>query len=162
MIKLTFIALLVLAINIPFGYWRTNVKRYSLQWFLAIHIPVPLIIALRIASGIGFAWYTYVFLVSAFFLGQQLGSLIIKNVGNRCDQISSCLVMDVYRCIRDWPSSMIFILSTILITLALVFYSLGVWAERIARLLKPWHVITFWTGFTFDVSGTALMWILPC
>ena len=55
---------------------------------------------------------------------------------------------------------MLFILSTILITLALVFYSLGVWAERIARLLKPWHVITFWIGFTFDVSGTALMHLM--
>ena len=42
----------------------------------------------------------------------------------------------------------------ILITLALVFYSLGVWAERLARYLKPWHVAAFWTGFAFDVSGT--------
>lgn len=49
------------------------------------------------------------------------------------------------------------ILSTVLITLALVFYSAGIWAERIARLLKPWHVITFWTGFVFDVSGTLAM-----
>jgi uncharacterized repeat protein (TIGR03987 family) len=49
------------------------------------------------------------------------------------------------------------ILSTILITLALVFYSLGVWAERIARYLKPWHVAAFWTGFVFDVSGTWAM-----
>ena len=49
------------------------------------------------------------------------------------------------------------ILSTVLISLALVFYSLGVWAERIVRFLKPWHVITFWTGFAFDVSGTVLM-----
>ena len=50
-----------------------------------------------------------------------------------------------------------FILSTIFITLALVFYSLGVWSERIARYLKPWHVVTFWVGFTFDVSGTIMM-----
>jgi uncharacterized repeat protein (TIGR03987 family) len=49
------------------------------------------------------------------------------------------------------------ILSTVLITLALVFYSTGIWAERIARLLKPWHVYTFWTGFVFDVSGTLVM-----
>jgi len=47
--------------------------------------------------------------------------------------------------------------STILITLALVFYSLGVWAERIARYLKGWHVAAFWTGFAFDVSGTLAM-----
>lgn len=49
------------------------------------------------------------------------------------------------------------ILSTVLITLALVFYSIGIWAERIARLLKPWHVVTFWAGFTFDVGGTLMM-----
>lgn len=48
----------------------------------------------------------------------------------------------------------IMLTSTILITLALVFYSLGVWAERISRYLKPWHLIAFWIGFVFDVSGT--------
>ncbi len=50
--------------------------------------------------------------------------------------------------------SPLLLISSILITLALVFYSLGVWAERIAKLLKPWHVVAFWLGFTFDVSGT--------
>ena len=49
------------------------------------------------------------------------------------------------------------VLSTTLITLALVFYSTGIWAERVARLLKPWHVVTFWVGFTFDLSGTLAM-----
>jgi len=49
------------------------------------------------------------------------------------------------------------LLSTILITLALIFYTTGIWAERISRLLKPWHVLAFWIGFTFDVSGTLLM-----
>jgi len=47
--------------------------------------------------------------------------------------------------------------SAALITLALAFYSLGVWAERIARYLRPWHVAAFWTGFAFDVSGTWAM-----
>jgi len=50
--------------------------------------------------------------------------------------------------------------ATVLITLALAFYSLGVWAERLARYLKPWHVVAFWTGFAFDVSGTWLMHLL--
>jgi uncharacterized repeat protein (TIGR03987 family) len=49
------------------------------------------------------------------------------------------------------------ILSAVLITLALIFYSTGIWAERLARLLKPWHVVTFWIGFTFDASGTLVM-----
>ena len=52
------------------------------------------------------------------------------------------------------------IISTTLITLALIFYSLGVWSERIARYLKPWHVVAFWIGFTFDVSGTYAMHLL--
>ncbi|NLJ08564.1 MAG: TIGR03987 family protein [Sphingobacteriales bacterium] len=49
------------------------------------------------------------------------------------------------------------LISSILITFALVFYSLGVWAERISRYLKKWHLIAFWTGFSFDVSGTYAM-----
>ncbi len=49
------------------------------------------------------------------------------------------------------------IVSTVLITLALAFYSLGVWSERIARYLKSWHVVAFWTGFVFDASGTWVM-----
>lgn len=49
------------------------------------------------------------------------------------------------------------ILSTVLISLALIFYSIGVWSERIAKYLKPWHVVTFWIGFTFDVQGTWAM-----
>lgn len=53
--------------------------------------------------------------------------------------------------------SVLLMLSTSLITLALIFYSLGVWSERIARYLKPWHVAAFWCGFIFDVSGTLAM-----
>ena len=98
--KLLLISLLVLVFNIPFGYWRSNVKAYSLQWFLAIHIPVPFIIALRLVSEIGFAWYTYVFLVTAFFLGQKTGSVVMKWIHRACQHASSCLVMDLMRCIR--------------------------------------------------------------
>jgi uncharacterized repeat protein (TIGR03987 family) len=54
-------------------------------------------------------------------------------------------------------TSTLLLVSGILITLALAFYSLGVWSERIARFLKPWHVAAFWTGFAFDVSGTWFM-----
>ncbi|MBE0674919.1 MAG: TIGR03987 family protein, partial [Bacteroidales bacterium] len=43
------------------------------------------------------------------------------------------------------------IVSTVLITLALVFYSIGVWSERFSRYLKKWHVVSFWTGLLFDI-----------
>ena len=58
------------------------------------------------------------------------------------------------------PDNLLVIVSAVLITLALVFYSLGVWSERITRYLKPWHVAAFWTGFVFDVSGTWAMHLL--
>lgn len=45
----------------------------------------------------------------------------------------------------------------ILITLALVFYTVGVWAERAQRTLKPWHVAMFGLGLAADASGTYLM-----
>ena len=100
MTKLIIITILVFVLNIPFGYWRANVKRFSTQWFLAIHIPVPFIVALRLLSGIGFAWHTYVFLVGGYFLGQLCGKQLLKWVHTHCKQESSCLVMDLFRCAR--------------------------------------------------------------
>jgi uncharacterized repeat protein (TIGR03987 family) len=47
--------------------------------------------------------------------------------------------------------------STIIITLALVFYSIGVWGERISGSLKIWHLVFFWLGFVCDTWGTGLM-----
>ncbi len=45
----------------------------------------------------------------------------------------------------------------VFITLALIFYTMGVWGERLSGLLKKWHVITFWLGFICDTTGTTLM-----
>ena len=53
--------------------------------------------------------------------------------------------------------SLLNLIAAVLITLALVFYSVGVWAEHLARYLKPWHVAMFWTGFLFDITGTLAM-----
>jgi len=47
--------------------------------------------------------------------------------------------------------------ATIIITLALVFYSIGVWSERIAGRLKPWHLLFFFLGLICDTWGTGLM-----
>ncbi len=49
------------------------------------------------------------------------------------------------------------LISAILISFALLFYSLGVWSERLNKYLLKWHVISFWIGFVFDVSGTLAM-----
>ena len=47
--------------------------------------------------------------------------------------------------------------STIIITAALVFYSIGVWSERLAGRLKWWHFIFFVLGLICDTWGTGLM-----
>jgi uncharacterized repeat protein (TIGR03987 family) len=43
------------------------------------------------------------------------------------------------------------------ITLALVFYTIGVWSEKVQGELRPWHLAVFWVGFAFDTTGTTLM-----
>lgn len=55
---------------------------------------------------------------------------------------------------------MLIVTSSVLITLALIFYSIGVWAERFARYLKAWHLIYFWMGFLFDIAGTFTMHLI--
>ena len=67
------VALLVFLLNQPFGYWRASARKLSRQWFLAVHLPVPLVIALRIVSGLGFQLISLPVLVGAFFLGQFVG-----------------------------------------------------------------------------------------
>ncbi len=47
--------------------------------------------------------------------------------------------------------------ATVIITLALVFYSIGVWSERFSGRLKLWHLVFFWLGLAFDTWGTGVM-----
>lgn len=47
--------------------------------------------------------------------------------------------------------------SFIVITSALLCYSIGVWSERISGVLKPWHLAFFWAGLVFDTWGTGMM-----
>jgi hypothetical protein len=69
--------------NIPFGYWRGSVKKYSVKWMMSIHLPIPVIILLRFQSGIGFKLISYPVLVGAFFLGQLTGSRLYKFLENK-------------------------------------------------------------------------------
>jgi len=50
MLSLITIVLFVFLLNIPFGYFRSRSKKYSIKWFLFIHIPVPLVIIARVVS----------------------------------------------------------------------------------------------------------------
>ena len=47
--------------------------------------------------------------------------------------------------------------AVIVINLALLFYSIGVWSERLQGRLKTWHMAFFWLGLVCDTWGTGLM-----
>ncbi len=96
--RLWTIALVVFLLNLPFGYWRQNVRKFSFQWFLAVHLPVPLVIALRIWGGLGFQFVTYPVLVGAFFLGQFGGGAWHRSRQKlQRAPLTSCLVRDLMR-----------------------------------------------------------------
>lgn len=62
---------LALALNVPLGIWRARVVRLSLQWFLAIHLAVPVVIALRLTLGV--EWHYAPLLIAMAVLGQGMG-----------------------------------------------------------------------------------------
>jgi len=45
----------------------------------------------------------------------------------------------------------------VIITLALLFYSIGVWSERFSGRLKVEHLVFFWLFLLCDTWGTGLM-----
>jgi hypothetical protein len=77
-INLAIVTLLTFVLNLPFGYWRSNVKKFSFLWFLYVHLPIPFIVLMRFGFHLGFQWWTYPFLVGAFFSGQLLGKKLGK------------------------------------------------------------------------------------
>jgi hypothetical protein len=96
--NIIFLTIFVFIINIPFGYWRANVTRFSFQFLLAIHLPILFIFAFRILSGSGFELMTFFFTIPAFFLGQFAGSKIysLRKLKDAVP-LTSCLVMDLVR-----------------------------------------------------------------
>ncbi len=68
------VALGVFVVNLPFGYWRAGLTKLSAAWFVAIHAPVPLVVAMRWAAELPFRWSTLPFFVLAYFAGQWTGA----------------------------------------------------------------------------------------
>lgn len=58
--------------NIPLGYLREGVPRFSLRWLVYIHLSIPFIIGLRIANGV--SWRAIPFTIGLAIAGQMIGS----------------------------------------------------------------------------------------
>ena len=68
------LALLALAVNVPLGYLRRRARRYSWQWFVWIHLSIPLLATCRILSGFG--WVVVPWLLLAAVPGQVGGGMV--------------------------------------------------------------------------------------
>lgn len=53
--------------------------------------------------------------------------------------------------------SKLLIAAIIFMTLALTFYTIGVFGEKKKGVLMKWHVLVFWMGFICDTTGTTIM-----
>jgi hypothetical protein len=63
-----------LAVNLPLGYAREGYRKFSMPWFVCVHLSVPLIAYLRLANHVT-AWAIPAFLVCAV-LGQIGGGKV--------------------------------------------------------------------------------------
>ena len=68
-------------VTIPFGIWRARTKKFSVTWFLAIHLPIPAIFLLRSELGFSALWIPAVIVASV--AGQVLGARIIPTQGQK-------------------------------------------------------------------------------
>ena len=77
---LEILILAVFLLNLPFGYARSGTARFSRRWLLAVHLPVPFVILMRIFSGFG--WGVVPLLILADAAGQLLGGKLgqLKNI----------------------------------------------------------------------------------
>ncbi len=71
MTKVLLIMLLALVLNIPLGYLRSRVRKFSARWFIYVHISIPVIIAARVLSHTDYRFIP-LFILAAL-AGQYIG-----------------------------------------------------------------------------------------
>lgn len=57
--------------NIPLGFFRQGARKYSLRWFVFIHLSIPFIIGLRLTNDI--SWRAIPFTLALAVAGQWVG-----------------------------------------------------------------------------------------
>ena len=85
----------IILVNIIFGYWRSNTRKFSWQWIAAIHVPVPIAIVLRL-SFLGWNWLMLPVFVVAFAAGQYSGGKVRPWLRKYTGSLSSFLIADLY------------------------------------------------------------------
>jgi len=70
-IAVILITLLAFAMNIPLGSLRSRTRKFSVGWFLYVHMSIPFIIVARVLSHTDFRFIPLFF--PAAVAGQYLG-----------------------------------------------------------------------------------------
>ncbi|MBN2719850.1 MAG: hypothetical protein JXR72_01980 [Proteobacteria bacterium] len=60
--------------TLPFGAWRARCRRYSLRWWLSIHLAIPFVIFTRVWGGFPGAYIPL--FVAATVLGHFVGGRV--------------------------------------------------------------------------------------
>jgi hypothetical protein len=79
-VLLCLVILFAFIINIPLGWLRDRAEKFTLGWYLYVHLSVPAIIFARIKVGLG--WKFIPLTLAGAVAGQLLGG-IIHNRGEK-------------------------------------------------------------------------------
>lgn len=71
-LKLTVLLVFALTSNIPLGYLRETSRKFSLRWFILVHLSIPFIVLLR--DSFGFSWQWIPLTLVCAVVGQMIGS----------------------------------------------------------------------------------------
>lgn len=73
-LSLASLLLFAVLVNLPLGYLRESSPKYSLRWFVLIHLSIPFIIAFRLVEGI--SWQAIPFTIACAVAGQLMGGYL--------------------------------------------------------------------------------------
>ena len=74
LLPLTGLLVFSFGVNLPLGYLREASRKFSLRWFVLVHLSIPFIIVLRLM--LGFSWPVIPFTLASAVGGQLVGGRI--------------------------------------------------------------------------------------
>ena len=78
-IRFIIVLIVSFGISVPLGTWRAISKKFSISWFAAIHLAVPIIYYFRVSND--FPYWTIPAFVAASLLGQVAGGSLKGRLG---------------------------------------------------------------------------------
>lgn len=68
--------IITITISVPCGYARQNFPKFSFMWWILIHLPIPVIILLRIKAGLN--WHFIPLTLGSSVAGQIFGGFLYR------------------------------------------------------------------------------------